>query len=361
MLGRALRDTGDADGAITAFRKAMALNPNGACARDMARAQAPRGRLEEARVVWEKNLEDDPADYDPWYGYAQLCAFLGNEEAYRRARKALLKRFGDTTNDWVIAERTSLACLLLPASGEELRRAVVLADRAVAAGPKFACPDNAYLQFVKGLAEYRQGRPEQAVRLLQESAALLPNRASPRLALAVAQFKSGSTKEARKTLAVAVRTYNWKESQTDHTTAWVSHVLRRQAEALILRIPVTDCYFAAQRWSSRSFAIARKRDSISKSCKVPFMPTQIPCHSSSVTQSSCTVSTPKSTSSAGKLAMQTRILLASSSATGLLHRTHKSIMFRPPIENPRLVGLSLALSFCKARHGDRRVRWSTVS
>ena len=33
-----------------------------------------------------------PPEYDPWDGYAQLCAFLGNEEAYRRARKALLER-----------------------------------------------------------------------------------------------------------------------------------------------------------------------------------------------------------------------------------------------------------------------------
>jgi serine/threonine-protein kinase len=70
--------------------------------------------------------------------------------------------------------------------------------------------------------------------LLQESAAKLPNRAGPRLVLAMAQFQSGSTKEARKTLAAAVRTYNWKESQADHPTAWVSHVLRREAEAMIL-------------------------------------------------------------------------------------------------------------------------------
>jgi len=87
---------------------------------------------------------------------------------------------------------------------------------------------------VKGLAEYRQGRPQQAVPFLRQSAAKLPNRAGPRLVLAMAQFQSGSTKEARKTLAAAVRTYNWKVSQADHPTAWVSHVLRREAEAMIL-------------------------------------------------------------------------------------------------------------------------------
>src|SRR5262249_19326200 len=150
------------------------------------------------------------------------------------ARKALLDRFGDSPPHWTSAERGSLACLLLPASGEELRRAVALADRAVAAGPKPPHLDSAYLQFVKGLAEYRHGRAAQAVPLLRESAALLPNRAGPRLALAMAQFRSGSPKEARQTLAAAVRAYNWKAPQADHPTAWVSHVLRREAEALIL-------------------------------------------------------------------------------------------------------------------------------
>jgi len=50
----------------------------------------------------------------------------------------------------------------------------------------------------------------------------------------MAQFRSGCPAEARKTLAAAVRAYNWMESQADHPTAWVSHVLRREAEALIL-------------------------------------------------------------------------------------------------------------------------------
>jgi serine/threonine-protein kinase len=50
----------------------------------------------------------------------------------------------------------------------------------------------------------------------------------------MAQFQAGSPKEARKTLAVGVSAYNWKMSQATHTTVWVSHVLRREAEAMIL-------------------------------------------------------------------------------------------------------------------------------
>ncbi len=233
MLGRALHDAGDTDGAIAAFRKAIPLNSNRAGARDLARALAPRGGLEEARALWGKLLEAKPPDYDPWDGYAQLCAFLGNEEAYRWARKVLLARSRDRTDHWAMAERDALACLLLPGSREELQGAIGLMDLAVATGPKFF-PDSAWTQFVKGLATYHQGRPQQAVPLLEESADLLPNRPGPRLALAMAQFQSGHPAQARKTLAAAVRAYNWMEPQADHPTAWVSHVLRREAEALIL-------------------------------------------------------------------------------------------------------------------------------
>ncbi len=234
LLGQALLGAGDADGAIAIFRDARALNPNRFVAADLAKALAPRGGLEEARAAWEDALDRDSRDSRSWHGYAPLCLFLGKEDAYRRARQALLERFENNTDQWFIAERNSVACLLLPASGEELRRTAALVDRAVATGPKFPDPSNPFLQFIKGLAEYRQGRPRQAVPSLEESAALLPNRAGPRLALAMAQFQSGSKAEAKKTLAAAVLAYNWMESQADHPTAWVSHVLRREAEALIL-------------------------------------------------------------------------------------------------------------------------------
>ena len=233
-LAKALRDTGDADGAIDAFRKAIALSSNSTLVKDLAKLLAPRGGLEEARIAWEKLLEGKPSDHQSWYGYAQLCLFLGKERDYTVARKALLDQFGSMANDWFVAERVSLACLLLPAAGDELLRTVGMVDQAVAAGPKFPHPDYAYIQFVKGLAEYRQGRPVQAIPLLRESAATLSNRAGPGLVLAMAQFRSGSTMEARKTLVSALRTYNWKELQVDQPTIWISHVLRREAERLIL-------------------------------------------------------------------------------------------------------------------------------
>jgi serine/threonine-protein kinase len=87
---------------------------------------------------------------------------------------------------------------------------------------------------LKGLSEYRLGRPERAIPLLQASAPKLPDRAGPGLVLAMARYQSGSAKEARKTMAAAVRNYNWDKSWADHTSGWVSNVLRREAERMIL-------------------------------------------------------------------------------------------------------------------------------
>jgi serine/threonine-protein kinase len=238
LLGRALRGLGDSDGASVAFRKALALNPNCAVGKELASAVGGRRGLEEARVAWEKLVERDPHNHEAWHGYAELCLYLGNRDAYRLARERLLDRFGKTANDWITAERTSMACLLLPAYGEELQRAAGLADRAVSAAAESREPGNPYVRFVQGLAEYRQGRYAQALPWLQDSAANLPNRPGPRLVLAMAQFQSGSEEEARKTLSVAVRDYDWNESapatRTDPPVVWVSHVLRREAETMIL-------------------------------------------------------------------------------------------------------------------------------
>ncbi len=233
-LAGALRDAGDADAAAAAFRKALALNPTCSTVKELAKLLAPAGRLAEALSAWDRLLARDPPDDDSWYGHAQLCLFLGREDAYRRARTALLDRDRGDPGDWRVAERTGLACLLLPASGEELRRAVALVDRAAAVAPKSPHPDAAYVQFVQGLAEYRRGRPENAIGFLEDSAEKLDNRPGPLLVLAMAQFRTGSPKLARKTLAAAVVGYDWSAARADHTTAWVSHALRREAEGLIL-------------------------------------------------------------------------------------------------------------------------------
>ena len=233
-LGRALRDTGDEDAAINAFRRALTLYSEVDVIKDLAKLLARRGGLSEARVAWQKHLDGNPPDHQSWYGYAQLCLFLGNENAFCQGRTDMLDRFNGLTLEWYEAERIALTCMLSPAGEDEFRRIVELVDRAVAVGPKAPNPDYAYVAFVKGLAKYRQGRPMEAIPDLNASAAVLTNRPGPLLVLAMAQAESGFISEARKNLDLAIQAYDWNEMQRDQPTIWISHVLRREAERLIL-------------------------------------------------------------------------------------------------------------------------------
>jgi serine/threonine-protein kinase len=232
-LGKALKLTGRLDEAADHYRQALGLDAKNPAAHDGLRSVLIRqGRGEQVRVAWRKVLDTDPPEHEAWLGYAELCLFLGHEEEYRRARRALLARFGASTDPF-LAERIGSACLLVPAPEDELRQAAALLDRAVAAGR--SKPDWAYAYFLfgKGLAEYRRGRLESAIALLQGEAAFVPG-PGPRLVLAMAQHRQGRKEEARHTLAAAAVAFDWGAAQADNPEAWTCHVLRREAEALIL-------------------------------------------------------------------------------------------------------------------------------
>jgi len=220
------------EAAIKATGEAAALDPKNAGLHlrqadlyvQLGRKDKATRALERARAAWEKAMESHPPQHDAWYGYAELCLFLGNEDAYRRNRKALLERFGKT-NDPVIAERTSRACLLLPVAGEELQQAVALADRAIELGQ-----NHEYYPFfmaAKALAEFRLGRFESAIDWGQKAGAR-GVWAPTHLLLAMAHQRLGHTEQAFQSLANALKTYDWNKRDG------IIHALRREAEALIV-------------------------------------------------------------------------------------------------------------------------------
>jgi serine/threonine-protein kinase len=167
-----------------------------------------------------------------WSGYAELCLFLGQEAEYRLARKALLKHFASAADPF-IAERTGRACLLLPSSGDELLLAAALCDRALAGTSPSAVNSRPYFMFAKGLAEYRQDHYDRAISIMKGEASGVLGPA-PRLILAMALQRQGQHAEAAETLAAAIASADWGESQAiDDSTVWIYHVLRREAEAQI--------------------------------------------------------------------------------------------------------------------------------
>jgi serine/threonine-protein kinase len=87
--------------------------------------------------------------------------------------------------------------------------------------------------FARGLAEYRQGRFEQAIATMRGDASRVLGPA-PRLVLAVALHQCGQVAEAREALAAAVLAYDWRATQVRDLHGWICHVLRREAEGMIL-------------------------------------------------------------------------------------------------------------------------------
>ena len=233
FLGGRLNAEGRPAEALPLFRQAVALDPKNTSAQLGVRATLVRlGQADEALAAWEKVIEANPLRHADCFGYAEFCLYLGREPEYRRARQNLLSRFGAATDPNVM-ERTARACLLLPANGDGLRQAVALADRAAAAEPSKQPGTYPNSLFTQGLAEYRQGRFDQAITMMRGEAAQVGG-PGPRLILALALHRNGQVAEARKTLAAAVMTHDWTTHRAVDQNGWIVHVLRREAEGLIL-------------------------------------------------------------------------------------------------------------------------------
>jgi serine/threonine-protein kinase len=232
-LAHGLEGVGRRDEAFAEFRKTVALGPELEHTRKNLRDVLLRlGRPVDARAAWEESLRRAPAGHDDWYGYAELCLFLADEDAYRSARTALLDRFSEAT-DVAVAERVARACLLRSSSGDELRRAVALGERAWNADPRMHLGFFPYFLFLQGLAEYRLDHFESAVKLMRGDASRVLGPA-PRLVLALALHRTGPQAEARETLDATVAAYDWRASEAREQNAWIGHALRCEAEGLIL-------------------------------------------------------------------------------------------------------------------------------
>ena len=186
------------DEAVDEFREAARLLPEKRAEweRNLRKLLLKLGRGAEARAAWKEELAAHPSNHDDWFGYAELCLFQGDEEEYRRARRELLAQFG-TVTDRAVAERVARACLLLPPTEGELRQAVALTEHAVAGGRQgheFAYP---YFLFAQGMARYRQGRFDDAIKLMNGEAASVMG-PSPRLVLAMAQIPEGPSGSGQK-------------------------------------------------------------------------------------------------------------------------------------------------------------------
>jgi serine/threonine-protein kinase len=231
-LANTLRGVGRREEALEHYRRFQALDPANAHVASILRADRVwRGQGEEVRREWKKALEADPPEHNAWFGYAELCLFLEDEAEYRRARHDLLRRFG-ATSDPGVAERTARTILLRPASEEELQAAAALAERAVAAKATTDEWIYPYFLFAQGLAEYRQGRFDNAISIMKAEASTVMGPA-PRLVVAMATYRQGHQEEARQALAATIASFDWSAANVGGRDDWIWHAIRREAEALI--------------------------------------------------------------------------------------------------------------------------------
>ena len=232
-LANVLRVKGRLDEAYDHYQQAIRVDPKNSDVQNGIRSVLLRqGRGRDALAAWREALDSNPTEHDAWSGYAELCLFLGERDEYRRARGALVARFGATPSPY-IAEPVGRAGLLAPGTDQELPTAAALTDRAVAA--KGSTPDwiYRYFLFANGLALYRQGRSGSAISLMEGEASTVMGPA-PHLVVAMAQHEEGRKREALKTLATAIVGFDWDAARADSRGVWIAHILRREAEALIL-------------------------------------------------------------------------------------------------------------------------------
>jgi serine/threonine-protein kinase len=230
-VANCLAQLGRYDEAEAQFRRTVALDPQSVFAQITLWSFLVRhDRADQAVREWTAAVPAAPTDYQLWNGYPELCLLAGRTEDYRAARRSVLARFGTTDNP-VHAAWASRTCLLLPAEGDELRQAVALARRITAPDRRLHPPLAFFCLFAEALADFRQGEFDRAIALLRSEA--FPSSAH-RLVLAMALHCTGKGADARATLAEAVLSHDWRASQARKPDDWLYHVLRREAEALIL-------------------------------------------------------------------------------------------------------------------------------
>jgi serine/threonine-protein kinase len=219
--------------ALAQHQKAVDLNPDDADSQAGLRTILSRvGRANEARAAWLQHLEASLPRHACWEDYATFCLFIGQPDDYRHARTTLLASY-DPNSDPRVATQIAITCLLSPATVEELSQITSLVDRAAAADWRGHQVDQALVAMAQGLLAYRQADFERAIAILQSDAvgALRPK---PQLVLAMAQRQMGRTGEARWSLSGAILAYDWRAICIRTRYDWLAHVLRREAEELML-------------------------------------------------------------------------------------------------------------------------------
>jgi len=189
---------------------------------------------------FNRSVTADPTNHDAYHYLAPLLVQTGDSGAYRKLCERAMSQFGETA-DPVVAQRIARDCLILPPPAASLPRLAKLADTAMSAGPTNSL--SADHEFVKGLAEYRQGHFAGALEWLRKVAAQEgePARtAQAEATLAMAEYQLGQTNAARAALAEGIKiaeTVLAQPDRIDWNEVIIARFLLREAQGRITGTP----------------------------------------------------------------------------------------------------------------------------
>ncbi len=185
---------------------------------------------------YSRSVTADPTNPVAYHYLAPLLVQTGDLGAYRKNCEHALSLFGETSNP-AVAEQIAKDCLMLPPPAASLERLAKMANTAVAAGP--ANNSWPYYEFVKGLAEYRQGHAAVALEWLRKVADQeeVPARTAQAYAtMAMAEYQLGQTEAARASLAKGVKIAETKLTigRLDWNDTIIAQSLLHEAQGLIV-------------------------------------------------------------------------------------------------------------------------------
>ncbi len=240
-LGDLLSWTDRIDEAIAVFRQLSRIQPDNTSARaTLGGFLLEKGEFGDACAELRELLRLKPEDATERYQVALLQLATSPDGAvYRKFATADLERFGGT-GDPEVAYQVARAGSLAPGVTDHPETLAALAEKSVA----FA-PQQGWRHYVLGLALYRAGRYEEAVRQLDASRHVDPNWDATALAwpvLAMAHHRLGHADESMRSLVQAER------SNASRIGAWWDRLelklTLREAQALVRDSQFPDDPFA---------------------------------------------------------------------------------------------------------------------
>ena len=228
LLAMSLASEQDSEGANDEYGHAILLEQsNTEIQREYRSFLIRQNKHEEAFQKWSQWAGNSDESHEACYGLAELSLFLNHSQDYEAHRNALLDRF-ENSKDRYVVERAARTGLLAGTSEAQLARILKMSASVTQLDRKTAGGTYPFFQFLKALSLFRQGKFDDA-ELILEGDAVNVLRPVPRLIVSMIQANRNDIDAAKSTYAEAEKAYDWSLNMALDQDAWIRHIFRREA------------------------------------------------------------------------------------------------------------------------------------